>query len=90
MVSLLLDVVVAWLLAKFVPAGGTRMLLGLLGGWISAAAGSVLVGLAFGWTVPEMLQRLTIGLLVHPLVIAGLIWLYAWLTRRGKNRPESA
>jgi hypothetical protein len=83
MLALLIDVIVAWLLVQFVPAGTKRMLLGLLGGWVAAFAGSATVGLAYGWFA--MLSRMTIDLLVHPLLVAGLVWLFTKLRSRGKG-----
>ena len=88
MLALLIDIVVAWLVVRFVPAGWKQMLAALLGGWLSATAGSVFVGLAFGWTPFEMLSRLTMGLLVHPLVILGLAWLLNTLRSRTKRGPD--
>ena len=82
MLALLLDVLFAWLLVRFVPAGWKQILLALFGGWLAALAGSVLVGLAFGWSPVEMLSRLTVGLLVHPVVVGGLVWLLSWLRNR--------
>jgi hypothetical protein len=90
MLSLLIDVVVAWLLVRFVPAGTKRMLLGLLGGWLAAIAGSVLVGFAMGWPPAAMLSRLTIGLLVHPVIVGGLVGLFGWIRARGKGRPGAS
>jgi drug/metabolite transporter (DMT)-like permease len=84
LLALLIDIVVAWLLVRFVPPGWKQMAVGLVGGWLSAIAGSVIVGLAFGWAPIDMLSRLTVGLLVHPLVIAGIAWLFIKL----RNRPK--
>jgi Na+/citrate or Na+/malate symporter len=86
MLPLLIDTLVAWLLVRFVPAGVKRMLLGLVGGWVAALAGVLLVGFAFGWTPIDMLSRLSVGLLVHPLVVAGLIWLFTTIRNRRKGR----
>lgn len=87
MIGLLIDVIVAWLLVRFVQPGTRRVFLGLLGGWAAALASAGLVGLAFGWTPFDMLSRLTVGLLVHPLIIAGLVWLFDLLRKRAQ-RPR--
>lgn len=83
MLALLIDVIVAWLLVQFVPAGNKRMLLGLLGGWLAALTASAPVGLTYG--VFAMLSRMTIDLLVHPLIVAGLVWLFTKVRNRGKG-----
>ena len=88
--ALLIDVVVAWLLIKFVPPGNKRLLLGLFGGWLAAIAGSLLVGVAFGWPVFDMLSGLTIGLLVHPLLVAGFVWLLTKFLGGGKGPTDAA
>ena len=49
----------------------------------AAFAGSATVGLAYGWFA--MLSRMTIDLLVHPLLVAGLVWLFTKLRSRGKG-----
>lgn len=85
MLALLIDVLVAWLVVRFLPPGWKQMLAGLLGGWLAAITGSILTGLAFGWSPLEMLSRLTTGLLVHPLIIAGLGWLMVKFMNRRKR-----
>lgn len=87
MLALLIDIIAAWLTVRFVPPGWKQMLAALLGGWLAAIAGAVVVGMAFGWTAFEMLSRLTMGLLVHPLVILGLAWLFNMLRNRAKRNP---
>lgn len=90
MLALLIDLVVAALLVRFVKPGTQRLLLSLLGGWVAAIAGAVLVGFAFGWPVMEILSRLTVGLLVHPPIVAGLVWLFdRLLSRFGKRALEA-
>ncbi len=79
MLGLLIDVVAAALLVKFTRPGTIRMLLVLLSGWLAALAASGLIGVAFGWTPFDILSSLTVGLLVHPLIVAGLVWLFARL-----------
>lgn len=83
MLALLIDVVVAWLLVQFVPAGNKRMLLGLLGGWLAALSAAAPVGIAYGMLA--MLSRMTLDLLVHPLIVAGLVWLFTKIRNRGKG-----
>ncbi len=83
MLAVLIDVVVAWLLVQFVPAGNRRLVLGLLGGWLAALAASASVGIAYG--VLAMLSRMTVDLLVHPLIVAGLVWLFTKIRNRGKG-----
>jgi hypothetical protein len=83
MLALLIDAIVAWLLVLYVPPGTKRMLLGLLGGWLAAIVGSAAVGLAYGWFA--MLSRMTIDLLVHPLLVAGLVWLFTRMRSQGKG-----
>lgn len=90
MLALLIDIVVAVLIVRFVRPGTKQVLLSLLGGWVSAVAGTVLVGFAFGWPLLDMLSRLTIGLLVHPLIVGGLAWLFGWLLGRFRNRARQA
>ena len=89
MLGLLIDVVAAALLMRFTQPGTTRMLLVLFAGWLAALAASGLVGLAFGWTPLDMLSSLTVGLLVHPLIVAGLIWLFAKLKGALRARREA-
>jgi hypothetical protein len=89
MLALMIDVIVAGLLARFVPAGVKRLALSLAGGWLAAIAGSMLTGLAFGWMPLDILSSLTTGLLVHPLVIVGLVWLIGKFGARGKRPTES-
>ena len=86
MLELLIDAIVAWLLVKYVPDLVKRMLLGLVGGWLAAIAGSLLVGLAFGWPLPTMFSRLTVGLLVHPLIVGGFVWLLETIMSPGKRQ----
>ena len=85
MLALLVDLVVAALLARFTVPGTKRMLLGLLGGWLAAIVEAVGIGLAFGWMPLDIIWRLTIGLLIHPLLIAGMIWLLQKIISRGKK-----
>jgi len=88
MLGLLVDVIVAWLLVRFVQPGTPRLLLGLLGGWAAALAASGLVGIAFGWTPFDILSSLTVGLMVHPLIIAGLVWLFGKLRSRAQRSSK--
>lgn len=85
MIALLIDVIVAALLVKFAPPGWKRLLLGLLGGWLAAIADSAL----YGGTPLDILSRMTVGLLVHPLIIAGLVWLFEKLRARSKRQDET-
>jgi hypothetical protein len=85
MLALLIDCIVAALLVRFVPPGWKRLLFGLLGGWLAAIADAAL----FGGTPLDMLSKMTVGLLVHPLIIAGLVWLFEKLRSRGKRQDES-
>jgi hypothetical protein len=84
--ALLIDLIAAALVARFVPAGWKQWLFALLGGWVAAVAGSVLVGLAFGWPLVEILSRLTVALMVHPLVVVGLVWAFNWIAARRAGR----
>ena len=90
MLALVVDVVVAWLLVRYVPPGWKQLLLGLLGGWLAAIADTVVIGLMFGWPPIEMLSRLTTGLLVHPLIVAGFAWLITRIRNRGKPPADIA
>ena len=85
MVALLIDCIVAALLVRFAPPGWKRLLFGLLGGWLAAIADSALSG----GTPLDILSRMTMGLLVHPLIIAGLVWLFEKLKNRGKREAGS-
>ena len=82
MVALLIDCIAAALLVRFAPPGWKRLLFGLLGGWLAAIADSALSG----GTPFDILSRMIMGLLVHPLIIAGLVWLFEKIKRRG-TRP---
>jgi Na+/citrate or Na+/malate symporter len=89
MLGLLIDLVAAVLLVRFTRPGTTRMMLGLLAGWVAALAASGVVGIAFGWTPFDMLSSLTTGLLVHPLIVGGLIWLIGRLKLRLVDRRKA-
>jgi Na+/citrate or Na+/malate symporter len=89
MLGLLIDLVAAVLLVRFTQPGTTRMMLGLLAGWVAALAASGVVGVAFGWTPFDMLSSLTTGLLVHPLIVGGLIWLIGRLKLRFVDRRKA-
>lgn len=86
MLAIIIDFIAAALITRFVPPGWKQWLFVLLGGWVAAVAGSVLVGLAFGWPLMEMLSRLTVALMVHPLVVAGLVWAFSWIAARRAGR----
>ena len=86
MLAIIVDFIAAALIARFVPPGPKQWLFALLGGWVAAVAGSVLVGLAFGWPLVEMLSRLTVALMVHPVVVVGLVWAFNWIAARRAGR----
>ena len=90
MLALLVDLVVAVLLVRFTVPGTKRMLLGLLGGWLAAIVEAIGIGLAFGWMPIDIIWRLTIGLLIHPLLIAGMIWLLQKFIGRGRKAGPPA
>jgi ABC-type Co2+ transport system permease subunit len=82
MIALAIDILAAWLVVRYVPPGWKQMLAALVGGWVAAFADAAVLGVAFGWPAIELLSRLTAGLLVHPLIVGGLAWLFALLRRR--------
>jgi ABC-type Co2+ transport system permease subunit len=86
MIALLIDVVAAWLVARYTQPGWKQMLAILVGGWLAALADAAVLGFAFGWPPIELLSRLTFGLLVHPPIVGGLAWLITMLLRRMKRR----
>jgi ABC-type Co2+ transport system permease subunit len=86
MIALLIDVVAAWLVARYTQPGWKQMLAILVGGWLAAFADAAVLGFAFGWPPIELLSRLTFGLLVHPPIVGGLAWLITMLLRRMKRR----
>lgn len=90
MLALLIDAVVAWLVVRFVPPGWKQPLTGLLGGWLAAIADSAVMALTFGWPPVAILSRLTVGLLVHPLIVGGFAWLFVKIRSRGKGPAGSA
>jgi len=85
MIALLIDVLAAWLVARYAPPGWKQMLAILVGGWLAAFADAAVLGLAFGWPPIDLLSRLTIGLLVHPPIVGGLAWLITMLRKRMKR-----
>ena len=89
MIALLIDVLAAWLVASYAPPGWTQMLAALLGGWVAAFADAAVLGFLFGWQPILLLSRLTMGLLVHPLIVGGVAWLIAKLILR-RNPPSDA
>ena len=90
MLALLVDLVVAVLLVRFTVPGTKRMLLGLLGGWLAAIVEAIGIGLAFGWMPIDIIWRLMIGLLIHPLLIAGMVWLLQKFMGRGRKAGPPA
>jgi len=85
MIALLIDLVAGWLVARRVPPGWKQWLAALVGGWAAAFADAAVLGVALGWPAIELLSRLTTGLLVHPLIVAGIAWLITWVGNRGKR-----
>ena len=89
MIALIVDVLAAWLAARYAPPGWKQVLTVLVGGWLAAFADAAVLWFAFGWPPIELLSRLTIGLLVHPPIVGGLAWLIVLLRKRMK-RPTGA
>jgi len=89
MIALLIDVLAAWLVARYAPPGWKQMLTALLGGWVAAFVDAVVLGFLFGWQPIVLLSRLTMGLLVHPLIVGGVAWLIAKFILR-RNRSSDA
>ena len=89
MIALLIDVLAAWLVARYAPPGWKQMLAVLVGGWVAAFADVAILAFAFGWPMIDALSRLTTGLLVHPLIVGGFAWLMAKFLGR-RNRPSDA
>ena len=86
MIALFIDVLAAWLVARYPPPGWKQMLAALVGGWTAAFADAALMAFAFGWPPIEVLSRLTTGLLVHPLIVGGFAWLITkFLGRRRRS-----
>ena len=90
MIALIIDILAAWLVARFAPPGWKQMLAALLGGWVAAFADAAVLGFAFGWPPVELLSRLTTGLLVHPLIVGGFAWLIAKFFGRHKRSAGEA
>lgn len=86
MLALPIDALVAWLLVKRTAPGWKRMLLGVLGGWLAAVIGFSVTGLLLEWPAVDVLSRMTVGLLVHPLVVVGFVWVFEKIRYGGKGR----
>jgi len=48
------------------------------------------MALTFGWPPVAILSRLTVGLLVHPLLVGGFAWLFVKIRSRGKGPAGAA
>ena len=51
----------------------------------AAFADAAVLGFAFGWPPIEVLSRLTMGLLIHPLIVGGFAWLITKFLGRRKR-----
>lgn len=89
MIALFIDLLAGWGVARYVPPGWKQPLTALLGGWAAAFADAALLGVAFGWPAIELLSRLTTGLLIHPLIVLGLAWLFTRLRQRRKPPTDA-
>ena len=85
MIALVVDLLAAWLVARYAPPGWKQMLAALVGGWTAAFADAALMAYAFGWPPIEVLSRLTMGLLIHPLIVGGFAWLITKFRGRRKR-----
>ena len=85
MIALVVNILAAWLAARYAPPGWKQMLAALVGGWTAAFADAAVMAYAFGWPPIDVLSRLTMGLLVHPLIVGGLVWLITKFLGRRKR-----
>jgi ABC-type Co2+ transport system permease subunit len=89
-IALFIDILAAWLVARYAPAGWKQVLAALVGGWAAAFADAAVMAYAFGWPPIEVLSRLTTGLLVHPLIVGGFTWLITRFLGRRKRSTDAA
>ena len=90
MIALLVDILAAWLVARYAPPGWKQVLAALVGGWAAAFADAAVMAYAFGWPPIEVLSRLTTGLLIHPLIVGGFAWLIVKFLGRRKRSQDAA
>ena len=86
MVALVLDLLVAYLLVRYVPRLWGQLILAIPGGIISAIVGNMLIYWAMGDQTPgETVTRMIGSAVWHPIITMLMIWFF----RRDQNKDES-